>query len=57
MKANFYGSRQQQVTGDVTVQAEFFTRFDSSENQRKAVTRRLENRKDLIEVGRFVVQP
>ena len=55
VKANFYGSRQQKVTGDVTVQAEFFTHFDSAENQRQATTRRLANRQDLIEVGRFTV--
>ena len=57
VKANFYGSRQQKVTGDVTVQVEFFTQFDSADNKREAVTRRLENKKDLIEVGRFVVAP
>jgi len=57
VKANFYGSRQQKVTGDVTVQVEFFTQFDSGDNKREAVTRRLENKKDLIEVGRFVVAP
>jgi len=57
VKANFYGSRQQKVTGDVTVQAEFFTHFDSAENQRQAVTRRLADRQDLIEVGRFTVAP
>jgi len=55
VKANYFGNRQQKLTGDVTVQAEFFTQFDSGPNKREAVTRRLENKKDLIEVGRFVV--
>jgi Ca-activated chloride channel family protein len=55
VKANYFGNRQQKMTGDVTVQVEFFTQFDSGQNKREAVTRRLENKKDLIEVGRFVV--
>jgi hypothetical protein len=55
VKANYFGSRAQKVMGNVTVQAEFFTQFDSGQNQREAVTRRLENKQDLIEVGRFVV--
>jgi Ca-activated chloride channel family protein len=57
VKANYYGSRQQKVTGDVTVQVEFFTQFDSGQNQREAVTRRLEDKQELIEVGKFVVAP
>jgi Ca-activated chloride channel homolog len=55
VKANYYGSRQQKLSGDVTVQAEFLTQFDTGQSKRQAVTRRLENKKDLIEVGRFVV--
>jgi len=55
VKANYFGNRQQKMTGDVTVQVEFFTQFDSGQNKREAVTRRLENKKDLIEVGRFAV--
>lgn len=55
VKANYFGNRQQKLTGDVTVQVEFFTQFDTGKNKREAVTRRLENKKDLIEVGRFVV--
>jgi uncharacterized protein YfaP (DUF2135 family) len=55
VKANHYGSRQQKLSGDVIVQAEFLTQFDTGQSKRQAVTRRLENKKDLIEVGRFVV--
>jgi len=55
VKANYYGSRQQKVAGDVTVQVEFFTHFDGGESKREAVTRRLQDRADRIEVGRFVI--
>jgi hypothetical protein len=55
VKANYFGSRQQKLAGDVTVQVEFFTQFDTGQNKREAVTRRLENKQDLIEVGRFAV--
>jgi len=55
VKANYYGSRQQKLTGDVTVQVEFLTHFGSGSGKREAITRRLENKKDLIEIGSFLV--
>ena len=55
VKANYYGSRQQKVAGDVTVQVEFFTGFDTAQDKRQAVTRRLENKQQVIEIGRFMV--
>ena len=55
VKANYFGSRQQKLAGDVTVQVEFLSQFDSGNGKREAITRRLENKKDLIDVGTFVV--
>ena len=55
VKANYYGSNAQKLLGDVTVQVEFLTQFGSGQSKREAVTRRLENRKDVIQIGTFVV--
>jgi Ca-activated chloride channel family protein len=55
VKANYYGSNAQKLLGDVTVQAEFLTQFDTGLSKREAVTRRLENRKEVIQIGTFVV--
>ena len=45
----------QKLTGAVTLQLEFLTRFGSGQSRREAVTRRLENTNGEIEIGRFTV--
>lgn len=55
VKAHYFGNHQQKLAGDVTVQAEFLTQFDTGDSQRQATTRRLEDQKELIEIGRFRV--
>jgi hypothetical protein len=55
VKANYYGSNAQKLLGDVTVQAEFLTQFGSGRSKREVVTRRLENRREVIQIGTFVV--
>jgi Ca-activated chloride channel family protein len=55
VKAHYFGNHQQKLAGDVTVQAEFLTQFDTGESKRMATTRRLEDQKELIEIGRFQV--
>lgn len=55
VKAHYFGNHQQKLAGDVTVQAEFLTRFDTGASKREATTRRLEDQKELIEIGRFRV--
>lgn len=56
VKAHYFGDRQQKLTGAVTVQLEFLTRFNSGDSARQAVTRRLEGDDDEIEIGRFKVE-
>jgi Ca-activated chloride channel homolog len=55
VSANYFGDRRQSLTGPVTVQLEFQTRFGSVGGKRAAVTRRLEGGSQTIEIGRFKV--
>ena len=56
VKTHYFGDRQQKLTGAVTVQLEFLTRFNNGESARQAVTRRLEGDNEQIEIGRFKVE-
>lgn len=53
--ANYFGDRRQSLTGPVTVQLEFQTRFGTADSERLATTRRLESGSQTIEIGRFKV--
>lgn len=55
VKTHYFGDRQQKLTGAVTVQLEFLTKFNSGDSARQAVTRRLEGDNAQIEIGRFKV--
>jgi len=55
VKTHYFADHAQKLTGPVTVQLEFLTRFASGDSQREAVTRRLETAKGDIEIGRFTV--
>lgn len=55
VKTHYFSDRQQKITGAVTLQLEFLTRFDSGQSKRQATTRRLEDVKGEIEIGRFTV--
>ena len=57
VKVNYYGNTQQKLVGATTVQVEFQTAFSQAEGERQSVTRRLEGKKDVIEVGKFVFKP
>ena len=53
--ANYFGDRRQSLTGPVTIQLEFQTRFGTAHSERAATTRRLESGSQTIEIGRFKV--
>lgn len=53
--ANYFGDRRQSLTGPVTIQLEFQTRFGTRHGQRAATTRRLESGSQTIEIGKFKV--
>ena len=51
IKANFYGSRAQQVTGPTTVQATVVTDYGRPTEQRRALTIRLTTARDVVDIG------
>ena len=53
--ANYFGDRRQSLTGPVTIQLEFQTRFGTATSERAATTRRLESGSQTIEIGKFKV--
>lgn len=57
VKTNYYGNSQQKLAGATTVQVEFQTAYSQPGAQRQAVTRRLQDQRDVIEVGKFVFKP
>ena len=57
VKVNYFGSSQQKLAGATTVQIEFQTAFSQKAGERQAVTRRLEGKRDVIEIGKFVFKP
>jgi len=57
VKVNYYGNTQQKLAGATTVQVEFQTAFDQAGSKRQSVTRRLTDKREVIEVGKFVFKP
>jgi Ca-activated chloride channel family protein len=51
VKANFYGSNSQSLTGPTTVQATVFTNFGRPNEQRRTLTLRLTEAKEVVDVG------
>lgn len=56
VQAHYFGDRRQSLTGPVTVQLEFQSNFGTDSSERVAVTRRLEDGKQEIDVGSFTVE-
>jgi tetratricopeptide (TPR) repeat protein len=54
IKANFYGSRAQQVTGPTTLQATVITDYGRPTEQRRALTLRLTTARDVVDIGAVV---
>ncbi|MBS0660450.1 MAG: DUF2135 domain-containing protein [Verrucomicrobia bacterium] len=57
VRANYYGNRQQKLAGATTVQVEFQTAFGRPNGKTEAVTRRLKDKAEVVEVGSFTVGP
>ncbi len=51
IEVNFYGSSAPELTGPTTLQVEVFTNFGRADEERKAITLRLDKAKDVIHVG------
>ncbi len=57
VQAQFYGHRQQLVTGATTIQLALFTAFGTPQQKQQGVTLRLKEAKDQVLVGEFEVRP
>ncbi len=57
VKVNYFGDRQQKLTGATTVQLKFQTAFGSVKTKTEAITVRLSDKKETIAVGSFVFRP
>ena len=55
IKANFFGSGAQQVTGPTTVQATVVTDYGRPSEQRRALTIRLTTARDVVDIGAVAV--
>jgi tetratricopeptide (TPR) repeat protein len=51
IKVNYYGSSAQKLIGPVTLQVDIFTNYGRKNQQRKSITIRLKQAKDVISVG------
>ena len=51
IQANFYGSGLQQIAGPTTVQATVITNFGRPNEKRQALTLRLSNQKEVVDIG------
>ena len=56
VQANFYGSRQQSLSGPTTLQAEIITNFGRPNEKRQAITLRLEKARDIVDVGTVAIE-
>lgn len=55
IEANYYGHRQQVFIGEVTIQAGLFLNFGKPNQEKKELTIRLKDKKEVVELGRFSV--
>jgi len=57
IQANFYGSRQQELTGPATVQATVITNFGRPNEKQQALTIRLKEARDVVDIGTITLGP
>ena len=55
IQTNFFGSGAQSLTGPTTVQATVITDFGRTSEKRRALTVRLSERKDVVDVGEVAI--
>ncbi len=53
IKVNYYGNTQQVLAGATTIQVILITDFGKGNEQQKAITMRLKDEEEVIEVGKF----
>jgi hypothetical protein len=53
VQANYYGTHSQSVLAPVNLHLTFITNFGKTDQKKQEITIRLENQKDIIDVGKF----
>ena len=53
IQVQYYGSRQQKIAGATTIQLELYTRYMTGKVDKKTITLRLKDPKEIIDVGEF----
>lgn len=53
VQVQYYGSRQQKIAGATTIQLELYTRYMTGKEEKKTVTLRLKDPKEIIDVAEF----
>jgi uncharacterized protein YfaP (DUF2135 family) len=51
IEVNYFGSRQQKITGPTTIQVELYTHYGKPEQKKQEITMRLEENKQVVQVG------
>lgn len=57
IQAHFYGSRDQKLIGPTTVQATVITHFGRADEKRQAITLRLKDAKEMVDIGTVTLKP
>jgi len=57
IQAHFYGSRDQKLVGPTTVQATIITHFGRPDEKRQAITLRLKDAKEMVDIGTVTLKP
>jgi len=53
IKANYYGNSQQKLAGETTIQATLVTNWGRKNEKRQAITLRLKNKKEVVDIGKL----
>ena len=53
IQADYFGTNSQTLLAPVNLHLVFFTNFGKSNEKKKEVTIRLENKKDVVDIGKF----
>ena len=57
IQAHFYGNRDQKLVGPTTVQATIITHFGRPDEKRQAITLRLKDAKEMVDIGTVTLKP
>ena len=53
VQVNYYGSHSQAILAPVNLHIEFFTNFGKPNQKKQEISLRLDNQKDIIDIGNF----